>query len=215
EGLRRMMQEQENSFYYLTLMNENYAHPALNEAHKEGILKGMYLLSETKPSKRHVQLLGSGTILNEVIAAAELLKTDFDVTADIWSVTSFSECRKQALSIERHNLLHPNEPEQQSYVAQCLQDRIGPVIAATDYIRLNADQIRGFVKAPYVVLGTDGYGRSDTREQLRQFFEVNRYYIVIASLHALMAEGSVSTTQIEQAFKKYSIDSEKPNPFTI
>ena len=215
DGLRRMMQEQENSFYYLTLMNENYAHPALNEAHKEGILKGMYLLSETKPSKRHVQLLGSGTILNEVIAAAELLKTDFDVTADIWSVTSFSECRKQALSIERHNLLHPNEPEQQSYVAQCLQDRIGPVIAATDYIRLNADQIRGFVKAPYVVLGTDGYGRSDTREQLRQFFEVNRYYIVIASLHALMAEGSVSTTQIEQAFKKYAIDSEKPNPFTI
>ncbi|MGA9629064.1 MAG: pyruvate dehydrogenase (acetyl-transferring), homodimeric type [Candidatus Rickettsiella isopodorum] len=215
EGLRRMMQEQENSFYYLTLMNENYAHPALNEAHKEGILKGMYLLSETKPSKRHVQLLGSGTILNEVIAAAELLKTDFDVTADIWSVTSFSECRKQALSIERHNLLHPNEPEQQSYVAQCLQDRIGPVIAATDYIRLNADQIRGVVKAPYVVLGTDGYGRSDTREQLRQFFEVNRYYIVIASLHALMAEGSVSTTQIEQAFKKYAIDSEKPNPFTI
>lgn len=215
DGLRRMMQEQENSFYYLTLMNENYAHPALNEAHKEGILKGMYCLSETKPSKRHVQLLGSGTILNEVIAAAELLKTDFDVTADIWSVTSFSECRKQALSIERHNLLHPNEPEQQSYVTQCLQDRIGPVIAATDYIRLNADQIRGFVKAPYVVLGTDGYGRSDTREQLRQFFEVNRYYIVIASLHALMAEGLVNMTQIEQAFKKYAMDSEKPNPFTI
>jgi pyruvate dehydrogenase E1 component len=215
DGLRRMMQNQENVFYYLTLMNENYVHPALNEAHKEAIIKGMYLLSETKSSKRHVQLLGSGTILNEVIAAGELLKADFGVTADIWSVTSFSELRKQALSVERYNLLHPNKPEQQSYVSQCLGDRLGPVIAATDYIRLNADQIRGFVKTHYVVLGTDGYGRSDTREQLRQFFEVNRYYIVIASLHALLAEGLVSLTEIEQAFKKYAIDPEKPNPFTI
>ncbi|MGC1854517.1 MAG: pyruvate dehydrogenase (acetyl-transferring), homodimeric type [Candidatus Aquirickettsiella sp.] len=215
DGLRRMMQDQENVFYYLTLMNENYVHPALNEAHKEGIIKGMYCLSETKPNKRHVQLLGSGTILNEVIAAAELLKTDFGVSADIWSVTSFSELRKQALSIERHNLLHPDEPKQPSYVTQCLQDRVGPVIAATDYIRLNADQIRGFFKARYMVLGTDGYGRSDTREQLRQFFEVNRYYIVIASLHALMAEGLVNTTEIDLAFKKYAIDPEKPNPFTI
>lgn len=215
DGLRRMMQDQENVFFYLTLMNENYTHPALNEVHNEGIIKGMYLLSETKSSKRHVQLLGSGTILNEVIAAGELLKADFGVTADVWSVTSFSELRKQALSIERHNLLHPNEPEQQNYVSQCFEDRIGPVIAATDYIRLNADQIRGFFKAPYVVLGTDGYGRSDTREQLRQFFEVNRYYIVIASLHALLAEDLVSINEIKQAFKKYGIDPEKPNPFTI
>lgn len=215
DGLRRMMQDQENVFFYLTLMNENYTHPALNEADNEGIIKGMYLLSETKSSKRHVQLLGSGTILNEVIAAGELLKADFGVTADVWSVTSFSELRKQALSIERHNLLHPNEPEQQNYVSQCFEDRIGPVIAATDYIRLNADQIRGFFKAPYVVLGTDGYGRSDTREQLRQFFEVNRYYIVIASLHALLAEDLVSINEIKQAFKKYGIDPEKPNPFTI
>ncbi|WP_342146242.1 pyruvate dehydrogenase (acetyl-transferring), homodimeric type [Rickettsiella endosymbiont of Aleochara curtula] len=215
DGLRRMMQEQENVFYYLTLMNENYAHPALSEVSKEGILKGMYCLSETKPSKRHVQLLGSGTILNEVIAAAELLKTDFGVTADIWSVTSFSELRKQALNVERQNLLNSDKTEQQSYVSQCLQNRLGPVIAATDYIRLNADQIRGFVKAPYVVLGTDGYGRSDTREQLRQFFEVNRHYVVIASLHALMTEGLVSAAEIEQAFKKYAIDPKKPNPFTI
>jgi pyruvate dehydrogenase E1 component len=215
DGLRRMMECQENVFYYLTLMNENYVHPALAETHKAGIIKGMYLLSESKPAKRHVQLLGSGTILNEVIAAAGLLKTDFSVTADIWSVTSFSELRKQALGIERHNLLHPNEPAQPSYVMECLQDRSGPVIAATDYIRLNADQIRGFFPAPYVVLGTDGYGRSDTREQLRQFFEVNRYYIVIAALHALMTEDLVTVTEIEKAFKKYAIDSEKPNPFTI
>lgn len=215
DGLRRMIQNQENVFYYLTLMNENYLHPAFNEVHREGIIKGMYLLSETKSRKRHVQLLGSGTILNEVIAASELLKKDFGVSADIWSVTSFSELRKEALSVERHNLLHPNESEQQSYVSQCLEGRLGPVVAATDYIRLNADQIRGFFKAPYVVLGTDGYGRSDTREQLRQFFEVNRYYIVIASLHALLIEGLVNTAEIEQAFKKYAIDPEKPNPFTI
>lgn len=214
DGLRRMLQEQENVFYYLTLMNENYRHPALGEFNKDGILKGMYLLSQSKPSQRHVQLLGSGTILNEVIAAAELLKKDFAITADVWSVTSFSELRKEGLNIERHNLLHPDDL-QQSYVTQCLQNRPGPVIAASDYIRLNADQIRDFVKAPYIVLGTDGYGRSDTREQLRQFFEVNRYYIVIASLYGLMKEGLVSNTEVEQALKKYAIDSEKPNPFAI
>jgi pyruvate dehydrogenase E1 component len=162
-----------------------------------------------------VQLLGSGTILNEVIAAAELLKTDFAVTADIWSVTSFSELRREALHVERENALHPNEPTRQSYVNQCLHDRLGPVIAATDYIRLNADQIRGFFPQPYVVLGTDGYGRSDTREQLRHFFEVNRFYIVIASLQALFVEGLVSSTEIEKAFKKYAIDAEKSNPFTL
>ncbi len=215
DGLRRMMENQENVFYYLTLMNENYPHPALPKASQEGILKGMYLLAENKPSKRHVQLLGSGTILNEVIAAAELLQTDFSVTADIWSVTSFSELRREALSVERYNVLHSNEPMRQSYVSQCLQDRLGPVIAATDYIRLNADQIRGFFPQPYVVLGTDGYGRSDTREQLRHFFEVNRFYIVIASLHALFVEGLVTGTEIEKAFKQYAIDPKKPNPFTL
>lgn len=214
DGLRRMMHDQENIFYYLTLMNENYEHAALSEQHKKGIINGMYLLSEVKPSKRHVQLLGSGTILNEVIAAKELLKTDFNITADIWSVTSFSELRKEALAIDRYNLLHPNEPEQKSYVAHCLQGRKGPVVAASDYIRLNADQIREFIEAPYRVLGTDGYGRSDTREQLRQFFEVNRYFIVIASLYSLMAENLVTKPEIEQAFKKYAIDPEKPNPFT-
>ncbi len=215
DGLRRMMQDQENVFYYLTLMNENYVHPALNEAHKEGIIKGMYCLSETKPNKRHVQLLGSGTILNEVIAAAELLKTDFGVSADIWSVTSFSELRKQALSIERHNLLHPDEPEQYSYVTQCLQDQSRASDCSHRLYSFKCGSNSWIFKARYVVLGTDGYGRSDTREQLRQFFEVNRYYIVIASLHALMAEGLVNTTEIEQAFKKYAIDPEKPNPFTI
>lgn len=215
DGLRRMVEDQENVFYYLTLMNENYQQPALPKESVEGILKGMYLLSENKASKKgHVQLLGSGTILNEVIAASELLEKDFGITSDIWSVTSFSELRKEALSIERHNLLHPRDA-QSSYVTQCLQDRTGPVIAATDYIRLNADQIRGFFKQRYVVLGTDGYGRSDTREQLRQFFEVNRFYIVLASLHALVEEGVLSIDAIQQAIKKYKIDPEKPNPVTV
>jgi pyruvate dehydrogenase E1 component len=216
DGLRRMVENQENVFYYLTLMNENYQHPALPQGSEAGILKGMYLLTENKtPAKCHVQLLGSGTILNEVIAAAELLKKDFAVTADIWSVTSFSELRKEAQAIERHNLLHPNEKPKRSYVADCLADRRGPVVAATDYIRLNADQIRGYFKQRYVVLGTDGYGRSDTREQLRQFFEVNRFYIVIASLHALVEEGIISADKVQEAIDKYKIDAEKPNPVTV
>lgn len=214
DGLRRMVENQENVFYYLTLMNENYQHPALPESKKAGIIKGMYLLSENKPSKRHVQLLGSGTILREAIAAAELLKTDFNVTADVWSVTSFSELRKEALNVERYNRLHPKQVARQSYVAQCLQNRVGPVIAATDYIRLNADQIRGFVPQRYVVLGTDGYGRSDTREQLRQFFEVDRFYIVLASLAALVAESLATAADLEKALTKYNIDPNKANPVT-
>jgi pyruvate dehydrogenase E1 component len=215
DGLRRMVENQENVFYYLTLMNENYEHPPLPPGSESGILKGLYLFAEcSQPNQRHVQLLGSGTILNEVIAAAELLKKDFKVTADIWSVTSFSELRKEALLVERDNLLHPTKQAKRSYVASCLSDRSGPVIAATDYIRLNADQIRGFVKQRYVVLGTDGFGRSDTREQLRKFFEVNRFYIVIASLYALLAEGMVIAKEVEQAFEKYAIDPKKQNPFT-
>lgn len=215
DGLRRMVENQENVFYYLTLMNENYQHPALPAGSETGILKGMYLLKENKATnKRHVQLLGSGTILNEVITAADLLKNDFAVTADIWSVTSFSELRKEALCVERENLLHPTSPAKQSYVAQCFADREGPIIAATDYIRLNADQIRGFFSQRYVVLGTDGYGRSDTREQLRQFFEVDCFYIVIASLYALFAEGILTDKEIYKAFAKYNLDPQKPNPFT-
>jgi pyruvate dehydrogenase E1 component len=217
DGLRRMIENQENVFYYLTLMNENYAHPPLPQGSEEGIRKGMYRLIQSKDAnkQRHVQLLGSGTILNEVIAAAELLKKDFDVTADVWSVTSFSELRKEALNLERENLLHPAAPPKQSYVNRCLADCKGPVIAATDYIRLNADQIRGFFAHRYLVLGTDGFGRSDTREQLRQFFEVDRFYIVIASLYALLAEKAITVAEIEKAFAKYQIDTNKPNPFTV
>jgi len=215
-GLFRMIQNQENVFYYLTLMNENYKHPPMPQGSELGIVKGMYLLKKSSAlNRRHVQLLGSGTILNEVIAAAEMLEKDYAVTADIWSVTSFSELRKEALAIERDNLLHPTKRAKQSYVARCLSDRSGPVVAVSDYIRLNADQIRGFFKQRYIVLGTDGFGRSDTREQLRRFFEVNRFYIVIASLYALQAEGMVETEEVERAFASYAIDREKPNPFTV
>lgn len=217
DGLRRMVQNQENIFYYLTVLNENYIHPAMPKGAEEGILKGMYLFQAGKnKAKLKVQLLGSGAILREVIFAAELLEKDFGVSADIWSVTSFSELRKEALETERYNLLHPNAKPQVSYVTQCLQDQKGPVIAATDYIRLQADQIRGFVpNKNYVVLGTDGYGRSDTREQLREFFEVNRYYIVLTVLHALVAEKSIDKAKITEAMAKYKIDPEKPNPVNV
>lgn len=216
EGLRRMIQEQENIFYYITLMNENYVHPAMPEGAREGIIKGMYLLQAGKTKAMNkVQLLGSGTILREVLAAAELLANDFDVTADVWSVTSFSELRNEAQAVERYNRFHPEAKPKQSYVAQCLQDKPNPVIAATDYIRLYADQIRPYVKQAYTVLGTDGYGRSDTRAQLRHFFEVDRRYIAVAALKALADQGEIPAAKVTEAMRKYKIDPEKPNPVTV
>ncbi len=167
DGLHRMYVNQENRFYYITVMNENYAHPAMPEGAQEGIVKGMYLFKEA--GKPKVQLLGSGTILREVIAAAELLKKDFGVDADIWSVTSFNELRRDGLDCERWNMLHPEAERRASYVEQCLAGRNGPAIAATDYIKSYADQIRPYVAGRYKVLGTDGFGRSDTREKLRRF----------------------------------------------
>ena len=187
DGLKRMCVEQENVFYYLTVMNENYPQPSLPERAgvKEGILRGMYLVSEANPKvKLRVQLLGSGTILREVIAAAALLQDDFDVAADVWSVTSFTELRRDGLAAERWNTLHPDEEPRESFVEQSLADRAGPVIAASDYMQIHADQIRTFVRNPYRVLGTDGFGRSDSREQLRHFFEMNRTFIVITALSA-------------------------------
>jgi len=215
DGLRRMMQNQENIFYYITLMNENYHQPEMPKDVAEGIIKGMYLFKKGNSTKQKVQLLGSGTILREVIAAAELLEKDFAVSSDIWSVPSFSELRREALDVERYNMLHPTQKPKTSYVAACLQDCTDPVIAATDYIRSNADQIRGFIKQHYVVLGTDGYGRSDTREQLRYFFEVNRYYIAVAALKALADQGQLPAEKVVAAIKKYNIDPEKPNPVTV
>lgn len=215
-GLERMVEKQENIFYYITLMNENYQHPAMPKGAEEGIIKGMYLFKAAeKKSKTTVQLLGSGTILREVIAAAELLKQDFEIDADIWSVTSFSELRREALAVERENLLNPKAKNKLSYVTECIKDKSGPVIAATDYIRLHADQIRTFIPQKYVTLGTDGYGRSDTREQLRSFFEVNRYYIVLAALKVLADENKVDISKVTEAIKKYKIDIDRPNPVTV
>jgi pyruvate dehydrogenase E1 component len=221
DGLRRMYADQEDLFYYLTVMNENYQHPAMPEGDgvAEGIIKGMYLLREGGPARKgrakarpRVQLLGSGTILREVIAGADLLAEDFGVDADIWSAPSFTELRRDALDAERWNLLHPTEPPRTSYVASCLADRPGPVIASTDYVKAFADQIRPFVPGTYKVLGTDGYGRSDYRRKLRRFFEVDRYFVALAALSALAQEGAVPAETVAKAIAKYGIDPEKPNP---
>ncbi|MBT3039665.1 MAG: pyruvate dehydrogenase (acetyl-transferring), homodimeric type [Candidatus Thiodiazotropha sp. (ex Codakia orbicularis)] len=215
DGMRRMYQEQENVFYYITVMNENYLQPAMPEGVEEGIVRGLYLLDTGGKHKHRVQLLGSGTILREVIAAAELLEKEFNVSADVWSVTSFNELRRDGLDAERWNTLHPQEKPKLSYVTEKLSGQKGPVVAATDYIRSYADQIRPFITTSYSVLGTDGFGRSDMRSQLRKFFEVNRYYILIAALKALVDEGEIKSEQVSRAIKKYKIDPEKPNPSRI
>ena len=213
DGLRRMFQEQEDVYYYLTVMNENYAHPDMPQGAEAGILRGMYLFKGGDNPR--VQLMGSGTIFREVIAAAELLQKDFDVAADIWSVTSFSELRRDGLAKERWNAMHPGEKPRISHVEETLKGRKGPVIAATDYMKLHADQIRSFLPARYRVLGTDGFGRSDTRANLRHFFEVNRYWIAVHALKALADEGGVKATVVAEAMKKYGLDAEKPNPVTV
>lgn len=212
-GLHRMYEKQENIFYYITVMNENYTHPDMPEGVEEGIIKGMYLLKASKKkSKHHVQLMGSGTILREVLQAAKMLKEDYSVTSDVWSVTSFNELRRDGLAVERYNAMHPQEKEQKCYVAEQLKGRPGPVIAATDYMRIYADQIRPFVPNHYVTLGTDGYGRSDTRQQLRHFFEVDAKFIVLAALNALVAEGDLDKSKVVDAMKRYNINPDKLNP---
>jgi len=216
DGLRRMYAENEHLFYYITLLNENYEQPPLPEGAREGIVRGMYRLSEGAPgAERRVQLLGSGAILREVVAAAELLRNDFDVEADVWSVTSMTELRRDGLEAERWNLLHPEEPPRISHVAELLAERQGPVVAATDYMKVHADQIRPFVPGRYTVLGTDGYGRSDTRDRLRHFFEVNRYFVTIAALKALADDGVVSRDAVRAAIEKYDVDPEKPSPVSV
>jgi pyruvate dehydrogenase E1 component len=216
DGLRRMVEEQEDVFYYITLMNENYPHPGMPEGAREGILKGMYKLSDAGKDKGpRVQLLGSGTILREVMAAAEMLKKDWGVQADVWSCPSFNELRRDGIAAARWNLMHPTEKARASYVEQCLGATKGPVIASTDYMRSFADQIREFVPRRYKVLGTDGFGRSDSRENLRRFFEVNRNYVTVAALKALAEDGEVPAAKVAEAIKKYGIDPEKPAPWTV
>jgi pyruvate dehydrogenase E1 component len=215
DGLYRMFEKQENVFYYITVMNENYTHPDMPKGVEAGILKGMYCLKPCKkPGEHHVQLMGSGTILRDVIEAAQLLKDDFSVSSDIWSVTSFTELRREGLEVERVRRLNPKKSKEISYVQQQLAGKPGPVIAATDYMRLYADQIRPFVEASYVTLGTDGYGRSDTREKLRHFFEVDAKFIALAALKALVDEGALPDSVVLDAMKRYAIDANKLDPAT-
>ncbi|GGY15852.1 pyruvate dehydrogenase (acetyl-transferring), homodimeric type [Paludibacterium paludis] len=209
DGLSRMYVNQEDVFYYITLMNENYAHPAMPAGAEEGILKGMYLLRDGGDAEVKVQLMGSGTILREVIAAADLLRNDFGVSADIWSATSFNLLRRDGMEASRWNMLNPLEAPQVPYVTAQLADRKGPVIAATDYIRNYADQVREYVPGQYVVLGTDGFGRSDSRGNLRQFFEVDRHYVAVAALSALAREGRIEAARVAEAIKRYGIDTAK------
>jgi pyruvate dehydrogenase E1 component len=217
DGMRRMLENQEDVFYYVTVMNENYVHPAMPAGAEQGILKGMYRLREGKSKKGAptVQLLGSGTILREVIAAAELLEKDWTIAADVWSVTSFTELRRDGLGIERWNRLHPDAQQKQTWVEQSLAKTSGPVIAASDYMRALPDMIRSWVPHRYVVLGTDGFGRSDSRAALRDFFEVDRNHIVVAALKALADEGTIDRKVVARAIEKYGIAADRPNPWDM
>ncbi len=215
-GLDRMYNKNEDIYFYITVMNENYDHPGMPEGAAEGIVKGMYLFKQGGKKKLRVQLLGSGTIFREVIAAADLLRDDFDIDADLWSVPSFNELRRDGLDVSRWNMLHPEKKPRISYVEQCLKDTSGPIIAATDYMKIYAEQIRTFIQGrPYTVLGTDGFGRSDTRQKLRKHFEVNRYYIVVAALKTLADDKQIPASKVSEAIKKYKLDPEKPNPVTV
>ena len=214
-GMKRMYQLQDKVFYYITVMNENYAHPDMPKGSEEGILKGIYCLQEGDEKAKKVQLMGSGTILREVMAAAELLKADFDINADVWSVTSVNELAREAIDCSRWNQLHPLKKTRKSYLETQLQGRKGPAIMATDYTRAFVSQLREFIPMSFSTLGTDGFGRSDTRENLRIFFEVNRYYVVVAALKALADEGDIDNKIVQQAIKSYGIDSEKPNPANV
>ena len=215
DGMRRMYQDQENVFYYITCMNENYPHPAMPAGVAQGILNDMYLLQIGGRGKVRVTLFGSGTILREVQAAAELLERDYGVPADVYSVTSFSELRRNALEIERWNMLHPGEARRQNYIQQALADREGPFIAATDYMKTVPDQIRQWIPGRYAVLGTDGYGRSDSRAELRRFFEIDRHYVVVAALKALADDGKIEKQTVVKAIQTFGIDPEKPNPVSV
>jgi pyruvate dehydrogenase E1 component len=216
DGMRRMVQDQENVYYYITSMNENYTMPAMPKGAEDGIKKGMYAFSKDKAKKgeHKIQLFGSGTILREVIEAVELLKKDWKVSADVWSITSYNELAREAVDCERWNMLNPGKKARVPYITQQLKDCEGPVIASSDYIRTVSNQVRQYVPATYTVLGTDGFGRSDTRKNLRRHFEVNSHYVTVAALKTLADEGTIPASRVSDAIKKYGIDTKKPNPIT-
>ncbi len=213
DGLRRMIGDQEDVYFYITVENENYAHPALPAGAAEGILRGLHRVYETDSPR--AQLLGSGAILREVLAAADLLRDEFDIETDVWSATSFTELRREGMAIDRWNMLHPGEQKRRSWVEQCLSVDGGPVVAATDYIKALPDGIRPWVPTTYRALGTDGFGRSDWRKDLRRFFEVDRYQVVVAALSALAEDGSIEPDRVAEAIKRYDIDPEAPDPAVI
>jgi len=216
DGLRRMHDKQENVFYYLTTMNENYKHPSIPKGSEKGILKGMYLYKEFKnKGKINVQLLGSGTILREMIFAAEILSKEYNIDSDVWSVTSFNELRKDGMTVERKNLLNPTQKPEKSYVESCLNKKDGIIIAASDYMRSFSDQIRPYISKAFYSFGTDGYGRSDSRKKLREFFEVDKEHIVTYTLSALAKEQLIPSTYPDKAIKKYKIDKNKPMPIVL
>jgi pyruvate dehydrogenase E1 component len=215
-GLERMYKNQEDIYYYITVMNENYAHPEMPKDSEKDIIKGMYAFKlADKKAKTKVQLLGSGTIFREVIEASNLLKQDWNIDSDLWSCPSFTELAREGQAVDRFNMLNPLANAKKSHVTQCLKGEAGPTIAASDYARAFVEQIRAFVPGKYVTLGTDGFGRSDTRENLRHFFEVNRYWITLAALNALADEGSISKDVVAQAISKYNLDINKPNPMLV
>ena len=221
DGLRRMYAEQQDVYYYLTVLNENYPHPAMPKGARDGIVQGMYLFRRgeggqgEKARAPRVQLLGSGSIFREVIAAADLLRDDWGVLADLWGCPSFTQLARDGHATARWNMLHPAEPPRHSHVERCLQESEGPVVAATDYVRAFAEQIRSYVPRRYVVLGTDGFGRSDTREKLRRFFEVDRHYVTVAALKALADDGTIPPAKVAEAIQKYGIDTARPPPWTV
>jgi pyruvate dehydrogenase E1 component len=216
DGLRRMYHLGENKFYYITTMNENYHQPEMPAGAEEGIIQGMYALRRAPKKKApRVQLMGAGTILREVEAAAEILEKDYGVLADIWSLTSINELQREGTAAVRWNLLHPEEEPKVPYVTRQLEGTEGPVIAATDYMKAHAEQLRQFIPRRYAVLGTDGFGRSDTRERLRRFFEVSREYVALAALRALADEGTIKMSVVVEAMRAFNISAEKPDPTTV
>ncbi|UTF60894.1 pyruvate dehydrogenase (acetyl-transferring), homodimeric type [Gilvimarinus sp. DA14] len=216
DGLKRMYQDKENCYYYITLMNENYVHPDMPEGAEEGIIKGIYQLEKgTSKKKNRVQLMGSGTILNEVRAAAEILRKDFSVEADVWSVTSVNELTREGQAVDRWNLLHPTETPRKAYVTEQLEGKDGPFVIATDYMKNYGEQLRPYIPGKYTVLGTDGFGRSDSRQKLRHFFEVSREFVVIAALKSLADEGKIKADVVAKAIKQFGIDQDKADPLTV
>jgi len=223
DGMTRMLTNRESVYYYITAMNENYVHPPMPEGAEEGIIKGIYKFREiadgdkkkAQKFRARVRLLGSGTILREVIEAATILEKDWDIGAEIYSVTSFNELAREGLEVERWNMLHPNDDPRVPYVTQILGNDDAPVVSSTDYMKVHSDQIREYVPATFTTLGTDGFGRSDTREKLREFFEVDRRYVTVAALHALSIDGEIDKPTVAKAVQQYGIDPDKPNPAKV